>query len=129
MRKLLFLGITLLILSCSTQTPEQAAAEAAKTYYEHLKSDFPEGFLEGKIGADSLPADFCEQMLAVYRQYVSEVNKKHGGIREVRIDEQVARRDSSLNMTYAFLLLCYGDSTQETITVPMVEQDGKWMMK
>jgi len=129
MRKLLFFALALLIISCSTQTPEEAAVEAAKGYYEHLKSDFAEGFLDGKAGVDSLPADYCEQMLEAYRQYLSEVKKKHGGISEVRISPNVGRRDTSLNLTYAFLLLCFSDSTQEEITVPMIEQDGRWLMK
>ncbi len=129
MRKLLYFLVAVLVLSCTEQTPEKAAAEAARGYYEHLKSDFAEGFLEGKAGVDSFPADYCEQMLEVYRQYVSEVNEKHGGIHEVRISPQVALRDSSMNLTYAFLLICFGDSTQEEITVPMVEQNGKWLMK
>ncbi len=129
MRKLVYLFVALLVLGCSQQTPEEAAAEAAKSYYEHLKADFAEGFLEGKVGVDSLPADYCEQMLEVYRQYLSEIKEMHGGIKEVRISPQVARRDSTLDLTYAFLLLSYGDSTQEEIAIPMVEQNGRWLMK
>jgi hypothetical protein len=26
-------------------------------------------------------------------------------------------------------MLCYGDSTTEEVVVPMVERDGRWMMK
>ncbi len=129
MRKLLYLCLALFILSCSTQTPEQAAAEAAKKYYDQLKAGFPEGFMEGKVGVDSLPAGYCEQMLEVYHLFLAEVKEKHGGIDEVRISPSVGRRDSTLNVTYAFLQLCFSDSTQEEITVPMVEQDGSWLMK
>jgi hypothetical protein len=27
------------------------------------------------------------------------------------------------------LMLCYGDSTSEEVVVPMVERNGRWMMK
>jgi hypothetical protein len=27
------------------------------------------------------------------------------------------------------LMLCYGDSTTEEVVVPMIERDGRWMMK
>ena len=53
----------------------------------------------------------------------------HGGISEVRISPNVGRRDTTLQLTYAFLLLCFADSTQEEIVVPMVEKDGQWYMK
>ena len=68
-------------------------------------------------------------MQKVYEQYICEVNAKHGGIREVRISKNVARHDSVQHLTYAFLMLCFGDSTQEEVMVPMVEVDGKWLMK
>ena len=36
---------------------------------------------------------------------------------------------TTFHVVYAFLLLSYGDSTQEEITVPMVNVDGDWKMK
>lgn len=102
---------------------------AAKSYYDRLVEGYAEGFLEGKAGVDSLPSDYCDQLLEVYKQYMSETQKKHGGIREVRISENVGRSDSTLRLTYAFLMLCYGDSTQEEITVPMVQDGDEWRMK
>ncbi len=130
MKQLVSLVVALLAFSaCSTPTPEEAAAQAAQEYYQQLANGFPEGFLEGKQAVDSLPADYLEQLLPVCRQYVDEVQAKHQGIRQVQVSPNVARRDSTLQLTYAFLLLSYGDSTQEEITVPMVEVDGKWLMK
>jgi len=129
MRKLVYIFLALLVIGCSSQSAEEKAAEAAKTYYENLAKDFPEGFLEGKLGVDSLPAEYCEQLLDVYRQYVSEVEEKHGGIRSVSVSANVGRRDTILNVVYAFLLLSFNDSTQEEILVPMVEQNGRWLMK
>ena len=116
-------------VACNSASPEQRAAQAAKTYYDRLAEGYAEGFLEGKVAVDSLPAHYLDALLPVYRQYVSEVNEKHGGIREVRISPNVGRRDSTLQLTYAFLMLCYADSTEEEITVPMVEVDGQWLMK
>ena len=130
MRRLLYIVIAFLILAaCSETTPEQRAAEAAKFYYDRLLEGYPEGFLEGKADIDSLPSDYCEQMVGVFRKYISDLQQQHGGISEVRISPQVARRDSTLNLTYAFLLLCYQDSVLEEITVPMVEVNGEWRMR
>ena len=126
---LTLLAIALVCFSCGGSSPEEKAAEAAKGYYDRLAAGFPEDFLEGRAVVDSLPADYCEQLVAVYRKYMADVEVKHGGISEVRISPQVGRRDSTLQLTYAFLLLCFADSTQEEIVVPMVEKDGEWYMK
>jgi hypothetical protein len=129
MSRCLFLILAFIAVSCSKTTPEEQAAMAAKSYYDRLVEGYAEGFLEGKAGVDSLPSDYCDQLLEVYKQYMSETQKKHGGIREVRISENVGRSDSTLRLTYAFLMLCYGDSTQEEITVPMVQDGDEWRMK
>ena len=126
---LTLLAIVLACSACGGPSPEEKAAEAAKGYYDRLAAGFPEDFLEGRATVDSLPTDYCEQMVAVYRKYMADVEEKHGGISEVRISPNVGRRDTTLQLTYAFLLLCFADSTQEEIVVPMVEKDGEWYMK
>ncbi len=130
MRSLLFVFLSLLLLTaCSKKTPEEEAALAAKSYYDKLVEGYTEGFLEGKVDVDSLPSEYCDQLLEAYKQYMSEVEKKHGGIREVRISDNVGRTDSTLRLTYAFLMLCYVDSTQEEIVVPMIHSGDDWRMK
>lgn len=126
---LIYIAIFLGVLSaCSQETPEERAAKAAQEYFTMLK-DNPEAFLDAKVGADSLPAVYRAQMKKVYEQFVSEINEKHGGIREVRISDNVARQDTVQGFTYAFLILCFNDSIQEEIAVPMVEQNGLWLLK
>ncbi len=119
----------LMLLGCSSSTPEEQAARAARAYYQHLIDDRPAEFLQGKADADSLPDSYRAQLLMAINQYRADMLDKHNGLNEVRVSDNVARRDTSLHLTYAFLLLCYGDSTQEEITVPMVERDGQWLMK
>ncbi len=129
MRNLLYVFLVLLTIGCSSEQPEKAAAEAAKSFYERLVQGFPEGFLEGKLGVDSLPTAYCEQLIEVYRQYLSDVQEKHRGIQQVSVSPNVGHRDTTLHVVYAFLLLSYNDSTQEEISVPMVERNGQWLMK
>ena len=125
---LLFL---LLLVSCGSTTPEQQAAESAKVCYDFLIEDDAVRFLEYKAGADTLPADYGEQLLAAVRQYQQDMQKKHGGLREVRIAENPGRCDTFQGspLVHTFLILCYADSTQEEVIVPMVERDGQWLMK
>jgi hypothetical protein len=129
-KKILYIAIVFVLLSACSQgaTPEEKAAQAAQEYFTLLK-DNPEAFLDARVGADSLPAIYRAQMKKVYEQFVSEINEKHGGIREVRISENVGRRDTVQGFTYAFLTLCFNDSIQEEIAVPIVEKDGLWLMK
>ena len=112
---------------CAGVSKEEQAALAAKGYYTHLVSGEYDRFLEGKVGADLLPDGYREQLLAGYKQFMAGQQRDHQGIREVQVSN--ARTDSIDGYTSVFLMLCYGDSTQEEITVPMVEHDGQWLMK
>ena len=122
---LFFICYLLFSAACSTP-PEQQAAESAKACYELLIEDDAVRFLECKVGTDTLSADYGEQLLEAVRQYQRDIQQKHGGLREVRIsDDQSAFETSQLST----LVLCYTDSTQEAVIVPMVERDGQWLMK
>jgi len=74
-----------------------------------------------------LPDDYREQLLTGYKQFMAQQQKTHQSIRSVQTTN--ARMDSTLQLMQVFLLLEYGDSTQEEIVVPMVEHDGRWRMK
>ena len=127
--------ILIALCACSDQIPEWRAASEARDYYDCLAKDDVKGFMKGKAGFDNLPSLYREQLQKAVEQYLSDVKSKHGGLSSVRVsdehylDDLEACRDTTLNITYAFLLLCYGDSTEEEIAVPMVERDGQWLMK
>ena len=126
--RLLALFALTLLLSCSSSlSPEQQAALAAEGYYRHLLAGEYEQFLQGRVGSDSLPAGYREQLLTGYRQFMAQQQEKHDGITAVSVSN--VRTDSLDRYTSVFLLLCYGDSTQEEIVVPMVEHNGSWRMK
>ena len=128
MKHLLFIVLVFLALcACSSPTPEEMASLAAKGYYEHLLKGDYDKFLEGKAGSDSLPEAYRRQLLAGYKQFLSQQNSLHNGINEIRVIN--ARRDTILNYTNVFLMLCFGDSTNEQVSVPMIEHNGRWRMK
>ena len=117
----------LLCMACANPSPEEMASLAAKGYYTHLMNGEYEAFLEGKAGADSLPEGYREQLLTSYRQFMAQQNREHHGILDIRVSN--AATDTALNYTNVFLVLCFGDSVNEEIVVPMVERDGRWRMK
>ena len=122
-----FLLVLLFCMACANPSPEELASMAAKGYYTHLVQGEYEAFLEGKDGADSLPDGYREQLLMSYRQFMAQQNRDHHGILDIRISNAVT--DTALTYTNVFLVLCFGDSVNEEIVVPMVERNGSWRMK
>ena len=113
--------------ACSNPTREELASLAARGYYQHLVDGDYDHFLDGRLMADSLPDDYRSQLNDAYAQFLAQQTKSRGGIREVRVSR--AFTDSTLNYTSVLLMLCYGDSSTEEVVVPMIERDGRWMMK
>ncbi len=124
--RLAWLVILVAIVACGDVSKEELASMAAKGYYDHLIQGEYEQFLEG---SDMLPEDaaYRSQLLDNYRQFMEAQQKDHNGIREVRIVR--AKTDTLQHYTNVFLTLCFGDSTNEEIVVPMVEKEGRWRMK
>ena len=128
MRKLVYLILIVIVVACSTGVSrEEQAALAAKGYYTHLVQGEYEQFIEGRLMADSLPADYRSQLIEGYKQFVAQQLEARKGIQEVTVSR--AYTDSLAGYTNVLLMLCYGDSTTEEVVVPMVERNGRWMMK
>lgn len=122
-----FLTVLLAVACADSPSPEDLAGLAAKGYYTHLIRGEYDAFLAGKSEADVYPANYREQLLDNYRQFVTQQQEAHRGIREVRVVN--AKTDTLQRHTNVFLMLCFGDSTNEEIVVPMVEHAGSWRMK
>ena len=144
MRKRRLLGplaLLFFVAACGDRlSSEELAALTAEGYYRHLVAGEYEKFLEGRVGADSLPDSYREQLLTGYKQFMAQQQRVHQGIISVSLCRQKLKEgdhDSGLPVTVdtlagytsVFLLLCYGDSTQEEIVVPMVEHNGRWRMR
>ncbi|QVJ81989.1 hypothetical protein SAMN04487826_2730 [Prevotella sp. khp1] len=128
MRKLVYLILIVIVVACSTGVSrEEQAALAAKGYYTHLVQGEFEQFVEGRFMADSLPADYRSQLIEGYKQFVAQQLEARKGLQEVSVSR--AYTDSLAGYTNVLLMLCYGDSTTEEVVVPMVERNGRWMMK
>ena len=111
----------------SSPSREELASLAAKGYYQHLIDGDYEHFVEGRLFADSLPADYRSQLIDSYSQFLAQQQAARGGIKAVSIAR--AFTDSTQHYTSVLLTLSYADSTSEEVVVPMVEHNGRWMMK
>ena len=126
MKKLVILA--LLVTACGSPSKEELASLAAKGYYDHLIHGEYEQFYEGMDQREfTSQADFRSQMLDNLRQFMARQEQEHRGILEVRVSNAVT--DTTQQLTNVFLVLCFGDSTNEEVVVPMVERQGAWRMK
>ena len=127
MRKYL-VSLVFLVAACGGPSREELASLAAKGYYEHLIHGEYEQFYEGMDQRElSGEASYRSQMLAHLRRFVARQEQEHRGVLEVRVSN--ATTDTVQQLTNVFLVLCFGDSTNEEVVVPMVERHGAWRMK
>ena len=133
MKKLLMFIILLLSLctvSCSHEKEEdmgQLAAIAAKGYYDELLQGKYEEFVDATYRRDSIPAVYREQLIANAKMYIGQQNVEHQGIKEVTIAN--AKADTARRTAQVFLVLNYGDKSNEQIVVPMIQYQGIWKMR
>ena len=117
-------------VACSSEAPiknDDAAAQAAKCYYDSLNNGGYEYFTDMYHRQERIPDSYREQLVANTKMYLDNIRKEHKGISEVRV---LNCKNDSLNPTAeVYLLLCFGDSTKEEIVVPMVKDKDKWMMR
>ena len=118
----------LIVSGCSEVTPEEQASLAAKGYYEHLIHGEYEQFLQGKDGLKKqTEPEYWSQLVDNCHQFMHQQKESHRGIHEVRIVN--AKTDTLQKYVNVFMMLCFGDSTNEEVVVPMVDRDGRWYMK
>lgn len=117
-------------VACSSEAPiknDDAAAQAAKCYYDSLNNGRYEYFTDMYHRQERIPDSYREQLVANTKMYLDNIRKEHKGISEVRVLN--CKNDSLSPAAEAYLLLCFGDSTKEEIVVPMVKDKDKWMMR
>ena len=130
----LALFAALLVACGSGPSREELASLAAKGYYDHLIHGEYEQFYEGldhRTLSDgttlSTDSAYRSQMLDNLRQFMAQQEQAHRGVLEVRVSN--ATTDTVQQLTNVFLVLCFADSTNEEVVVPMVERNGAWRMK
>ena len=120
--------LLLFVLSCGINpTKEQLAAMAAQGYYQHLQQGDIDNYLAGTAGYDSLPEGYKAELKVNMKMFLARQKAEHGDI--IAVETSNAKADSTLNVVYALLNIQFADSTREEISVPMVERQGRWMMK
>lgn len=133
MRNSLFLLLALLILSFAScgkpvePKPEEVAGRAAKAFYDYLIQGKYDAYVDAFYRPDSIPASYREQLIVSAKQYVWQMKTDHQGLQSVEIAG--AKADTARHIGSAFLVLGFKDKTKEEIVVPLVLNNGNWMMR
>ena len=129
MRRFLSLCLLVVLVACAKElTPTEQAQQAAREYYDHLLAGHYDQWVSGRVGMDSIPDDYRQQLEASAAQFMQQQQELHGGLKAFEVMR--AQPDSSLNLMLVFRQFQYGDSTREEIVVPMVEvNNGIWKIK
>lgn len=139
MRKLFLFTFSIFLLSffsCSGEKKvDDAAARAAKEYYDSLLAGNHAYFVRGMYLPDTIPDGYREQLEANASMFVERMGNEHHGINEVRImrcvNDTVTSPDGKrqIHTAQAFLVFSLGDSLNEEVVVPMIHHKGRWLMR
>jgi len=115
-------------LSCGKEDdPGVIAATTAKGYYDLLVQEKYDEYVDGLYKPDSIPESYRKQLVDNAKMFIGQQKEEHGGISEVRIID--CKADTSRHIANAFLTLTFGDNSTEEVVVPMVEVNGRWLMR
>ena len=132
-RAALALLLSSLITSCanSPSTEDTAQAEAmavAQACYDRLLEGDYEGFLAFRNDIDKFEEDMRSELADAYKMYMSMEEQLHKGVKKFTATR--AEMDTTMHVMDVFMMLDYGDGTQEEIVVPMIaNEEGQWRMK
>lgn len=138
MRKILILiplCALLTVFSCSKDKADDGAVRAAKEYYDSLVAGNSSCFVRGMYLPDTVPDAYREQLEDNAKMFMGRMAEEHHGVYEVRMANCVNDTltfdggKTSVRTVNAFLVLCFGDSLNEEIVVPMIEHKGRWLMR
>ena len=122
--------------SCSGEKkPDDAAARAAKEYYDSLFAKNYAYFVGGMYLPDTIPPAYREQLEANASMFVGRMADEHHGVSDVRImrfvNDTIMSPDekSHVRTSDVYLVLCLGDSLNEEVVVPMINHKGCWLMR
>jgi thioredoxin-related protein len=113
--------------ACSEKHEDDKAAMAAKNYYSMLIEGKYAEFIDATVNTGNLPRSYKEQLVTNIKQFASVQKEERGGIKDVKVVSSTYNKKKTA--ADVLLVLCYKDSASEEVVVPMVEKDGKWLMR
>lgn len=116
-----------MFFACSEEQKDDAASIAAKEYYDALLAGKYDAFIRGTYLPDTIPSSYREQLETNAKMFMAIQKEEHNGINEVKVIN--CTHDTARHTADVFLVLCFGDSLNEEVVVPMIEHKGRWLMR
>lgn len=127
----ILLAISATFSSCrggeSQEELDQRVGLTAIGYYRHLQHGRYTDFVAGLDGADSMPADYRQQLCDNAAMHLHRQHTRHKSIDTITLTS--CHADTATRTAQALLSLHYADSTTETVSVPLVCRNGIWYMR
>lgn len=122
----LLLAIALLAVVLVSCRHEPTPRQAAEQFYGYLCKGDVDAYMQSMADYDSLPAPYRSELRDMFMQYLQREQQLRQGILSAQ-----AVRDTLVSdrLCHVFLLVTYGDSTQEQVSLPLVLTDRGWRMK
>lgn len=124
-----FAAAMAVLASCSggQRDESEVVGKTAKLYYEYLLQGKYEAYVDGFFRPDSIPGGYRSQLTDNARMFVGQQNTEHKGIKTVDVGSVSV--DTARHAANVFLILGYGDGVSEQVVVPMIQDNGVWMMR
>ena len=116
--------LQVVIVSCHRR--DASASKAAERYYGYLAKGDVDAYMRGMADYDRIPEAYREQLHKMFQQFVDFEIERRNGILSVQAVRDTVITDEQ---THVFLLITYGDSTQEQVSMPLVLTEKGWRMK
>lgn len=95
-------------------------------YDKYLKGDY-EAYVRDMASCDSMPEEYRQQMMLLFKQHAAEMRRKNGGAVSAAVVRMEAHNDSTL--VNVFFNVVYADSSAEEIMVPFIYVADKWRLQ
>ncbi|MCD8302416.1 MAG: hypothetical protein LUC44_05275 [Prevotellaceae bacterium] len=120
--------LSFLLLACTSEVVDQhkVIRERAAACFSCLVKGDIDAYLSSFAGADEMPPEFRSQMEDVFSQYMEELFQSRGGIAGATVVGDTLLDSIRAD---AFVEITFGDSTTETINLPMILSGGEWMLQ
>ncbi len=132
MKKLWLLPFVALMMSlwasCGKDVTErQHVEEAVLASYDMLLNGRYTEYASMLAGASARNDDYNAQLADNAAMFIEEQRRLHTNIVDVRVaDVKIGKGNKTAD---AYVVICYADSTNEEIVMPMLKEQGVWKVK
>ncbi len=123
-----FAVIALFLFSCRKEIKtEDVVKGVAEQYCAYLLNGDYGAYVDATYRTETLGEDERTELIDNLKMFAAQQQKERQGITKAEVSKvEVSDGDDTADV---FLLITYGDSTQEQVLQPMVKRGGLWYLR